>query len=286
MLRGRNLPAHFFCLIDSWGRGGEPGRAGPVLAAGPVAWVEQPDQGGKSLRQTSGNSAGSGAKRIANAAASGTRAGSRARVPQLPATADARLDWREAIATTVSGLGYELVDVERAQRGLLRVYIDRLPGRGYPSRAPEGGVLDMGEFVTVDDCEQVTRQLQYVLEVEGLDYARLEVSSPGLDRPLRTEADFARFAGQAVSVTLKTPFQGRKVWQGVLGAAAEGDGWQLVLKDGKAEQVLGFRLEELREARLVPVVDFKGRRPAAQAADGGQSGAAPARAAASDNEGG
>jgi ribosome maturation factor RimP len=203
-----------------------------------------------------------------------------------PAAAGPRLGWREAIATTVSGLGYELVDVERAQRGLLRVYIDRLPGRGYPSRAAEGGAPDMGEFVTVDDCEQVTRQLQYVLEVEGFDYARLEVSSPGLDRPLKTEADFARFAGQAVSVTLKTPFQGRKVWQGVLGAAADGAGWQLVFKDGKAEQVLGFRLEELREARLVPVVDFKGRRSGAQAADGGQAGAASDQAAGPGVEGG
>jgi ribosome maturation factor RimP len=164
--------------------------------------------------------------------------------------------WREAIAGTVSGLGYELVDVERALRGLLRVTIDRIPGRVYAQPS---------EFVTVEDCEQVTRQLQYALEVEGLDYARLEVSSPGLDRPLKTEADYQRFAGQAVHIALKVAFQGRKVWQGLL-QPAEGGGWQLVFKEGKApEQVLGFKFEEVREARLVPVVDFKGRKAGAGA---------------------
>ena len=192
-------------------------------------------------------------------------------VPASAADIAARVGWREAIAATVAGLGYELVEVERAQRGLLRVYIDRLPERQYAGSDTPGG------FVTVEDCEQVTRQLQYVLEVEGLDYARLEVSSPGLDRPLRTEADFARFCGQAVSLALKLPFQGRKTWQGVLGVAAAG-GWQIALTDGKAEQVLGFRLEELREARLVPVVDFKGRKSGAQAPRGGQAGAAQAAA--------
>ena len=159
--------------------------------------------------------------------------------------------WRQAVATTVGGLGYELVDVERALRGLLRVTIDRIPDRSY---------AQPGEAVTVEDCEQVTRQLQYALEVEGLDYARLEVSSPGLDRPLKSEADFQRFAGQHVHVTLKVPFEGRKVWQGVINAADDGL-WQLVFKQGKSpEQVLGFKFEEVREARLVPVVDFKGRK--------------------------
>ncbi|HLL17632.1 MAG TPA: ribosome maturation factor RimP [Rubrivivax sp.] len=161
------------------------------------------------------------------------------------------MGWREAIAATVSGLGYELVDVERAMRGLLRVTIDRIEGRSYAQPS---------EAVTVEDCEQVTRQLQYALEVEGLDYARLEVSSPGLDRPLKTEADFKRFAGQEVHLILKMPFEGRKVWQGRLGEGEEG-GWTLVFKQGKApEQCLNFKFEEVREARLVPVVDFKGRK--------------------------
>ncbi len=169
-----------------------------------------------------------------------------------------RLSWRDAIEQTVTGLGYDLVDVERSGRGLLRVYIDRIAGRTYASGD--------SEFVTVDDCEQVTRQLQYALEVDAVDYERLEVSSPGLDRPLKRDADYERFAGQEVSLTLKLLFQGRKVWKGRL-QQAEGGGWSLVFKDGKdtknskaPEQVLAFTLDEVREARLVPVVDFKGRR--------------------------
>lgn len=174
-------------------------------------------------------------------------------------------NWRDAIEQTVTGLGYDLVDVERSTRGLLRVYIDRVAGTAYPG--------EPGEFVTVDDCERVTRQLQYALEVDGVDYDRLEVSSPGLDRPLRREADYARFAGLEVSVTLKQPFQGRKAWKGVLGRQeGEAAGWCLAVKEGKTEQVLGFTLEEVREARLVPVVDFKGRRgrKADAQPDGGQ----------------
>ena len=186
-----------------------------------------------------------------------------------------RVGWQEAIAATVGGLGYELVEVERAQRGLLRIYIDRVPGRAYRGAGGVGAADDASEFVTVDDCEQVTRQLQYALEVEGLEYARLEVSSPGLDRPLKREADFLRFAGQAVSVALKAPFQGRKAWQGVLSAAVAG-GWQLVFMDGKAEKVLGFTLEEVREARLVPVVDFKGRKPKVKTDGDGGTGTASA----------
>jgi len=173
---------------------------------------------------------------------------------------------QQAIERVVTGLNYELVDVERAAGGLLRVYIDRVPGRVYPS----GGE----EFVMVEDCEAVTRQLRYVLEVDGIDYARLEVSSPGLDRPLRREADWLRFAGQQVSLTLKAPLQGRKAYRGLL-ERTEG-GWRLVL-EGKADQALDFTLDEVREARLVPVVDFKGRRPGAGLA--GNTGTGDAAAA-------
>ena len=204
------------------------------------------------------------------------------------------MGWQTAVSSTVEGLGYELVDVERAQRGLLRITIDRIVGRDY---SPHGGLAlagaaaDGAEFVTVEDCEKVTRQLQYALEVEGLDYARLEVSSPGLDRPLKREADYFRFSGQAVQVVLKQAFQGRKNWQGVLTpvqalptaraaeAAAAGElprPWSLVFMDGKTEQVLGFALEEVREARLVPVVNFKGRK----AADGNSLGTTAAVPAA------
>jgi ribosome maturation factor RimP len=184
-----------------------------------------------------------------------------------------RADARAAVAATVSGLGYELVDVERAPRGLLRVTIDRLADKVYPS----GG----GEFITVDDCELVTRQLQYALEVDGVAYERLEVSSPGLDRPLHTPAHYLRFIGAEISLQLKAPLQGRKSFRGVLGRAdapedAADDSprdptrdpaaWTLDFDDGAGAQRLGFELAEVREARLVPVVNFKGRQGAAQQA--------------------
>mgnify|MGYP002784574990 CR=1 FL=1 len=169
----------------------------------------------------------------------------------------ALVNWQSAVEKTVTGLGYELVDCERGSQGLLRAFIDRVPGRAYDTDA--GG--PPGESVTVDDCEKVTRQLQYVLEVEGCDYSRLEVSSPGLDRPLKKAADFERFDGERIDLTLKMAFQGRKKYQGVLRLDGRGDGagWALHFNDGKDDQVLGFTLDEVREARLVPVLDFKGR---------------------------
>jgi ribosome maturation factor RimP len=166
------------------------------------------------------------------------------------------MSWQQATEKTVTGLGYELVDLERTGGGLLRVTIDRVSGKAYPTGE--------SEFVLVEDCETVTRQLQYVLEVENCDYARLEVSSPGLDRPLKREADYTRFAGLAIELTLKLPFQGRKKFKGVLGA--RDGGWRLLIepaegsKKGEPEQVLDFGFDEVREARLVPVIDFKGRK--------------------------
>jgi len=167
------------------------------------------------------------------------------------------MSWQGAIETTVKGLGYELVDAEKSAGGLLRVFIDH-PSAGPASAAPR--------FINVDDCEKVTRQLQHVLEVEGCAYERLEVSSPGLDRPLKKAADYLRFAGEQVELTLKLPFKGRKKYRGELQAHA--GAWRLVLKDAAGaeggEQALDFSIDEVREARLVPVVDFKGRRSASR----------------------
>ena len=172
---------------------------------------------------------------------------------------------------TVTGLGYELVEIERSAGGLLRITID-LPW----SPGQE-------QFVTVEDCEKVTRQLQFALEVEEVEYARLEVSSPGLDRPLKNEKDFERFVGQEVDITLKAPMgvaaagqvsASRKKFRGTLERADAG-GWQIVWSDApvakpgakvsrKREpaplQALGFALDELKEARLAAIVDFKGRK--------------------------
>lgn len=165
------------------------------------------------------------------------------------------MNWQAVVENTVTGLGYDLVDCERSAGGLLRVYIDRV------ANDPNG------EYIVVDDCEKVTRQLQHVLEVENCAYERLEVSSPGLDRPLKKAADYARFAGEEVDLSLKMPFQGRKKYRGRLEAGEQG-GFRIVFSDGKVEHALDFSLDEVKEARLVPVVDFKGRRfqPAGDAA--------------------
>ncbi len=162
------------------------------------------------------------------------------------------LPWQQAVERGVQALGYELVDVERSAGGLLRVYIDRVAGRSYDAGP--------GDTVIVDDCERVTRHLQIALEVDGVDYARLEVSSPGLDRPLRKPADWQRFAGSEVALTLRAPHQGRKHWRGRLQPREAG--WRLLLpRDGTTTaETLDFDLHEVREARLVPQLDFKGRR--------------------------
>ena len=186
---------------------------------------------------------------------------------------------QDVIVQTVTGLGYELVETERSAGGLLRVTID-LP---WQTDAGEG------RPVTVEDCEKVTRQLQFVLEVEGAEYKRLEVASPGIDRPLRSEQDFVRFAGEVVDITLKAPLgagsgagaaginANRKKFRGTLEQTATG--WQVVWTDAPPPkpgqrvskkrppvpmQALGFQLDELREARLAPIVDFKGRQAAPQ----------------------
>jgi ribosome maturation factor RimP len=93
------------------------------------------------------------------------------------------MNWQAVVERTVTSLGYAPVDLERSSGGLLRVYIERAAD---PST------------ITVEDCELVTRQLQLVLAVEGIDYQRLEVSSPGLDRPLRKPSDWQRFAGSRI----------------------------------------------------------------------------------------
>lgn len=122
------------------------------------------------------------------------------------------------IERTVSGLGYDLVDVELAGRGLLRVFID-LPAEAYRSPDPADPARDPSALppsVRMEDCEKVSHQLSHVLTVENVDYARLEVSSPGLDRPLKRAADYARFEGEEVAIRLREPLSGRRNFTGVL----------------------------------------------------------------------
>jgi len=173
---------------------------------------------------------------------------------------------RELIEPTVRGLGYELVDVQRAAHGLLRVTVDTAPAAG---------------GIGLDDCERISRQLTHLMAVEGVDYERLEVCSPGLDRPLTGPRDFARFAGSPVQVHLKEPLQGRRRFQGkLLGLEGQAGAERVRLAvdaSGGAQAGAGrgrrsparaaveqsatieLPLAAIEKARLVPQFDFKGR---------------------------
>jgi ribosome maturation factor RimP len=183
----------------------------------------------------------------------------------------------ETIGRTVEGLGYEFVDAERLAAGLLRVTIDRAGGIG------------------VADCERVSRQLTQLFAVEDIDYARLEVSSPGLDRPLKQARDYVRFTGSDVQVQLYAPLAaagGRKRLQGRLlelvgTAGAERVRMQLAAEDSAASTakkggraglkasggrrpgrkvesapgaIVEFALGEVDKAKVVPELNFRGGR--------------------------
>ncbi len=152
------------------------------------------------------------------------------------------------IEKTVTGLGYELVDFEQAARGLLRVYIDVMP--------------EEQRAVTVDDCEKVTHQLLHVLTVENASYERLEVSSPGLDRPLKKLSDYTRFAGQEAIIKLRMAAPGagnRKSFEGIL-HEPDGETLRLEFEGNEGPALLEFSLAEVDKARLVPKVDFRSRK--------------------------
>jgi len=149
--------------------------------------------------------------------------------------------WVPAAEAVIEGLGYQLADVERAGRGLLRVTLD----------SPNG--------IGVEDCERVSHQLSRLLEVELVSYDRLEVSSPGVDRALRRERDFELFIGQEVALKLRRPLENRKQFSGILG---KGDAGQYTLliaaeKKGGDDRELVFALSELDTARLVPHLNFR-----------------------------
>lgn len=160
------------------------------------------------------------------------------------------------VEQSVAGLGVEIVDVERAAQGLLRVTIDRADG------------------VRIEDCEAVSRQLTRVFEVENIDFARMEVGSPGTDRPLRREADFVRFADERIEIKLREAMAGRKVFGGTLRVSQEPETkteagqvvpattvFGLEFEEKKGEiQVLHFTLDEIERAKLDPVLDFKGKK--------------------------
>jgi ribosome maturation factor RimP len=139
------------------------------------------------------------------------------------------MDVARLVETTVTGLGYELVDFELSGRGLMRVLLDQAAG------------------IAVKDCELVSHQLTRLFAVEGVDYGRLEVSSPGLDRPIKKEADFIRFRGKKAQLKLRIPLAGRKNFIGILGSLENG----VLQLDVDDRQVL-IELSNLDKAHLVP----------------------------------
>lgn len=142
------------------------------------------------------------------------------------------MDLQVLLETTLAGLGYELVDLERSGKGLfLRVFIDK----------PEG--------INVDDCAAVSHHLMRLLAVENIIYDRLEVSSPGLDRLLKKELDFVRFTGQKARIRLRVPVNGQRNFVGVLRETSAGKVQFEV--DGR---VLSLDIGNLEKARLVPAI--------------------------------
>ncbi len=139
------------------------------------------------------------------------------------------MELQALIEPTLTGMGYELVTLERVGRGLLRVYID----------APDG--------IGLEDCVKVSNQLTRLFAVENVDYSRLEVSSPGLDRPLVKAADFIRFAGQKATIKLRLPLEGRKKYVGTLMGVEEG-----VLDLETDAGRIAIPLADMESARLVP----------------------------------
>jgi ribosome maturation factor RimP len=140
------------------------------------------------------------------------------------------MELREKLETAVNGLGFELVDMEMSARGkLLRVFIDK----------PDG--------ISVGDCARVSNHLIRLLAVEYLDYERLEVSSPGLDRVLKKRSDFERFAGERAQIKVRVPVSGQRNFVGVI-RGIDGDLLQLDV-DGR---MLSLEMDNLEKARLIP----------------------------------
>lgn len=136
----------------------------------------------------------------------------------------------ELLKSTLAEMGYELVEVERqAHNKLIRIFVDKLGG------------------INIDDCVIISNYLSRLFAVENIDYGRLEVSSPGLDRPLRKETDFQRFTGETIKLKLRVPIQGQKNFSGVLREVNNG-----IIKVETDRKLLDFELSNLGKARLVP----------------------------------
>lgn len=151
----------------------------------------------------------------------------------------------DLIEQTVEGMGYELVDVETSPRGrLLRVFIDKSVDKPQDASVANEGV-------TIDDCTAVSNQLTRLFAVEDVDYDRLEVSSPGLDRVLKKAKDFERFAGAQVQIKLRLAVNNQRNFSGVI-VGMRDDRVVLRVGEGDAAVEHEFPLASVDRARLVP----------------------------------
>jgi ribosome maturation factor RimP len=141
------------------------------------------------------------------------------------------MDLSARLESVLSGLGYELVMLERAGRGLMRIFIDKPGG------------------VTIDDCVKVSNHLTHLFTVENIDYDRLEVSSPGIDRPLTKPQDYQRFAGELVTLKLRVPLDNRRRLVGQL-IGLEADQIKLLV-DGAEIKI---DLRNVDSTRLKPTI--------------------------------
>lgn len=140
------------------------------------------------------------------------------------------MDLREKLEMAVNGLGFELVDIEISNHGkLLRLFIDKPAG------------------INVGDCALVSSHLTRLFVVENIDYERLEVSSPGLDRVLKKHADFERFAGEKAQIKVRLPVSGQRSFVGVLRGI--NGGFLKLEVDGR---LLSLDMANLEKARLIP----------------------------------
>lgn len=140
------------------------------------------------------------------------------------------MDLHVLLESTLAGLGYELVDLEQSGRTkLLRLFIDKPTG------------------INIDDCTAVSNHLTKLLAVENIEYERLEVSSPGLDRPLKKEQDFNRFSGEKAQIKLRVALAGQRNFVGILREVKDG-----VLQLEIDGVLIALDLANLDKARLVP----------------------------------
>lgn len=162
--------------------------------------------------------------------------------------ADKATDISNLLSPTVQALGLELLGVEYLPSpggALLRLYID----------IPQGAVGDIEapRMVGIEDCESVSREVSAQLDVQDpiSGHYTLEVSSPGVDRPLFTLAQFARFLGEQAKIGLKLPQDGRRRLQGWI-IAVEGERVELELDAKPEPQRVSVAFDNIEKARLVP----------------------------------